>query len=41
MAPPLTEPDDVAVERALIAAAGEGRVVREAIGDRALWHPAG
>ena len=34
----LGELDDDAAERALIAAAGEGLVRREAIGDGALWH---
>jgi protein-disulfide isomerase-like protein with CxxC motif len=34
----LGEVDDDAAERALIAAAGEGVVRREAIGDGALWH---
>jgi protein-disulfide isomerase-like protein with CxxC motif len=34
----LGEIDDDATERALIAAAGEGVVRREAIGDGALWH---
>jgi hypothetical protein len=37
----LGEVDDDAAERALIAAAGEGLVRREAIGDGALWHLAG
>jgi protein-disulfide isomerase-like protein with CxxC motif len=34
----LGEVDDDAAERALIAAAGEGLVRREAVGDGALWH---
>ena len=34
----LGEVDDDAAERALIAAAGEGVVRREAIGDHARWH---
>jgi protein-disulfide isomerase-like protein with CxxC motif len=34
----LGEVDDDAAERELIAAAGEGRVRREAVGDGALWH---
>jgi protein-disulfide isomerase-like protein with CxxC motif len=34
----LGEIDDDAAERALIAAAGEGLVRREAVGDGALWH---
>jgi protein-disulfide isomerase-like protein with CxxC motif len=34
----LGEVEDDAAERALIAAAGEGLVRREAIGDGALWH---
>jgi hypothetical protein len=34
----LGEVDDEATERALIAAAGEGVVRREAVGDGALWH---
>ncbi|HEY6762203.1 MAG TPA: hypothetical protein VI318_22075 [Baekduia sp.] len=34
----LGEVDDAATERALIAAAGEGLVRREAVGDGALWH---
>jgi protein-disulfide isomerase-like protein with CxxC motif len=34
----LGELDDEATERALIAAAGEGVVRREAVGDGALWH---
>jgi protein-disulfide isomerase-like protein with CxxC motif len=37
----LGEVDDDATESALIAAAGEGRVRREAIGDGALWHLVG
>lgn len=40
-APPLAEPDDIGVEHALIEAAADGRVVREPVGDGALWHPAG
>jgi protein-disulfide isomerase-like protein with CxxC motif len=38
MAGNLDEVDDAATERALIAAAGEGLVRREAVGDGALWH---
>ena len=38
MAGNLDIPDDEATETALIAAAGEGRVRREAIGSGALWH---
>jgi protein-disulfide isomerase-like protein with CxxC motif len=38
MAGNLDAPDDDAAEAALIAAAGEGRVRREAIGSGALWH---
>jgi protein-disulfide isomerase-like protein with CxxC motif len=38
MAPHLTEPDDAATETALINAAGDGLVRREAIGNGALWH---
>jgi 2-hydroxychromene-2-carboxylate isomerase len=34
----LTDADDDAAEEALIAAAGEGRVVREGLGNSALWH---
>ena len=37
----LGERDDDAAERALIAAAGDGVVRREAIGDGALWHLVG
>lgn len=37
MAPPMTAPDDEAVEDLLIAAAGAGTVVREGLGDGALW----
>ena len=37
----LGELDDDAAERALIAAAGEGAVRREPIGDGALWHLTG
>jgi hypothetical protein len=38
MAGNLDEVDDTATELALIAAAGEGLVRREAVGDGALWH---
>jgi hypothetical protein len=38
MAGNLDEIDDAAAEQALIAAAGEGLVRREAVGDGALWH---
>jgi hypothetical protein len=38
MAGNLDEVDDNAAELALIAAAGEGLVRREAVGDGALWH---
>jgi protein-disulfide isomerase-like protein with CxxC motif len=38
MAPHLIEPDDDGTEALLIAAAGEGRVRREAVGSGALWH---
>jgi hypothetical protein len=38
MTPHLGEIDDDAAEAALIAAAGDGLVVREPVGDRALWH---
>jgi len=41
MAPPFTDPDDEACERALQEAAEEGKVVREEIADRTIWHPAG
>jgi predicted DsbA family dithiol-disulfide isomerase len=34
----LGQPDDEGAEAALIAAAGEGRVRREAVGSGALWH---
>jgi hypothetical protein len=34
----LGELDDAGTERALIEAAGEGAVRREAVGDGALWH---
>jgi hypothetical protein len=34
----LGETDDDAAEQALIVAAGDGLVRREAIGDGALWH---
>jgi hypothetical protein len=34
----LREADDDAAEEALIAAAAEGRVVREGLGNSALWH---
>ena len=37
MAPPMTAPDDAAAEDLLIAATGEGVVVRESVGDGALW----
>lgn len=37
----LGQPDDDGAEAALIAAAGEGRVRREAVGSGALWHLAG
>jgi hypothetical protein len=36
----LGEVDDDAAEKALIAAAGDGLVRREAIGSGALWHVA-
>jgi 2-hydroxychromene-2-carboxylate isomerase len=38
MASHLVEPDDAAAEAALIAAAAEGMVRREGVGDGALWH---
>jgi protein-disulfide isomerase-like protein with CxxC motif len=41
MAGNLDEVDDNAAELALIAAAGEGLVRREAVGDGALWHLVG
>lgn len=37
MAPPMTAPDDPAAETALIAATAAGEVVREGVGDGALW----
>ncbi len=37
MAPPMTAADDAAAEDLLIAAAGEGAVLRESVGDGALW----
>jgi len=37
MAPPMTAPDDAAVEDALIAATGAGVVAHESVGDGALW----
>jgi hypothetical protein len=38
MAPHLADPDDDGAEVLLIAAAGEGAVRREGVGDGALWH---
>ena len=38
MAPHLVEPDDAAAEAALIAAAADGAVRREGVGNGALWH---
>lgn len=38
MAPHLTEPDHPAAERALIEAAGEGKLHAESLGSSTLWH---
>jgi protein-disulfide isomerase-like protein with CxxC motif len=37
MAAPMTAPNDAAAEAALISATAEGEVVRESVGDGALW----
>jgi len=41
LAPNLVDPDRTAAEEALIELAAEGAIVREPLGDDALWHVAG